>query len=189
MNINNETNNEMELGNWDDNFNWPEGVEAVKFNDEMRFSSMGHEVVAQSIRIEHRDGTMERQDKGTWYVDTGEPYDRLNPRPCITCGLRQTSEGHDPCIANLPGIRNACCGHGVTEGYLNFSDGRTVRGMFMSIDQLVDDEVQRVELRRSIDIHNEPSVASQPATAPTTAPDGRLEKSLDESSSHCRNPE
>ena len=41
-------------------------------------------------------------------------------RPCTRCGEMPTEEGHDACIANLPGVRNACCGHGVEEGYIQF---------------------------------------------------------------------
>lgn len=29
---------------------------------------------------------------------------------CPHCG--QARMGHDPCISNLPGVVNACCGHG-----------------------------------------------------------------------------
>jgi hypothetical protein len=48
-------------------------------------------------------------------------------RPCGTCGLalhfpgpeegRRWWGAHDPCIAELPGVRVACCGHGVAERY------------------------------------------------------------------------
>lgn len=34
---------------------------------------------------------------------------------------------HDPCIAALPGIRYACCGHGAGDGYLYFNNGIVVR--------------------------------------------------------------
>jgi hypothetical protein len=33
----------------------------------------------------------------------------------------------DPCIAHLPGIRYACCGHGTGDGYLYFENGIVVR--------------------------------------------------------------
>lgn len=54
----------------------------------------------------------------------------INLRPCVKCGLMPTLEGHDPCIANLPGVQNACCGHGVERGYIQFTDGRIIRGCF-----------------------------------------------------------
>jgi hypothetical protein len=31
---------------------------------------------------------------------------------CLACGRFRTAELHDPCIANLPGVQFACCGHG-----------------------------------------------------------------------------
>jgi hypothetical protein len=34
------------------------------------------------------------------------------------CHQLRTPEGHDPCIANLPGVIEACCGHGVCPGYI-----------------------------------------------------------------------
>jgi hypothetical protein len=33
----------------------------------------------------------------------------------------------DPCIAGLPGVRFACSGHGVGEGYINFDNGVVLR--------------------------------------------------------------
>jgi hypothetical protein len=45
-------------------------------------------------------------------------------RPCRRCHLPPTIKGHDPCIADLPGVRFACCGHGFQEGYVMFEDER-----------------------------------------------------------------
>lgn len=53
---------------------------------------------------------------------------------CPKCGLKPIG-GHDPCIANLPGVDYACCGHGKEEGYVKFKSGHTLRGNF---DHLVD---------------------------------------------------
>lgn len=54
-----------------------------------------------------------------------------NHWPCSACGAeRPTAEGHDPCIANLPGVSYACCGHGYGHAYVTFSDGRIMRGHF-----------------------------------------------------------
>jgi hypothetical protein len=39
-------------------------------------------------------------------------------RPCVVCHRLRTPEGHDPCIANLPGVIKACCGHAVCPGYM-----------------------------------------------------------------------
>jgi len=71
--------------------------------------------------------------KGKWrYVDTGEFSWEAPPRPCPKCHELPTEEGHDPCIANLPGVKFACCGHGVEKGYITFNDGRIIRfhGMY-----------------------------------------------------------
>jgi hypothetical protein len=55
-----------------------------------------------------------------------------------------TEEGHALCIANLPGVKNACCGHGLeaNRAYIVFDDGNEVRG---------NEEVNRVveELRQT----------------------------------------
>jgi len=65
------------------------------------------------------------------YRDTDEPVPRgPSERPCRKCRKLPTSEGHDPCIANLPGVKAACCGHGVEPGYVLFETGHVIRGKF-----------------------------------------------------------
>lgn len=57
----------------------------------------------------------------------------LNPYhwPCPACGaVEPTPEGHDPCIADLPGVDFACCGHGCQAGYIAFANGTVIRGEF-----------------------------------------------------------
>lgn len=57
----------------------------------------------------------------------------INPYhwPCRACGaMEPTPEGHDPCIASLPGVEFACCGHGRGPGYVAFSNGTVIRGEF-----------------------------------------------------------
>jgi hypothetical protein len=49
---------------------------------------------------------------------------------CPQCGEQPSPEGHDPCIARLPGVKFACCGHGVRPGYVVFHGGRVLRGFF-----------------------------------------------------------
>ena len=63
------------------------------------------------------------------YADNGKPLNE-EERFCIKCGLFPTSEGHDPCIKNLPGVIAACCGHGTTSGYVSFENGLVIRGDF-----------------------------------------------------------
>lgn len=43
------------------------------------------------------------------FLDNDEIY---KPRPCALCKKHVTDLGHDPCIANIPNVKNACCGHG-----------------------------------------------------------------------------
>ena len=39
-------------------------------------------------------------------------------RPCVQCGRLAAPDGPDPCLGMLPGVRAACCGHGVDEPYV-----------------------------------------------------------------------
>jgi hypothetical protein len=48
------------------------------------------------------------------FLDTGEPLSIR--RRCPVCDERETPDGHDPCIANLPDVFAACCGHGLPCG-------------------------------------------------------------------------
>lgn len=48
-------------------------------------------------------------------------------RKCPRCEKLDTKEGHDHCIANLPNVDYACCGHGVDDGYVKMSNGKTIR--------------------------------------------------------------
>jgi hypothetical protein len=65
-------------------------------------------------------------DGEVWcYKDSGEPtVDTHKERPCGSCGEHATAEGHDHCLGTLPGVMNACCGHGVMgDAYVQFWDG------------------------------------------------------------------
>lgn len=69
------------------------------------------------------------------YKDTGEKT-LGNERPCAACSLVRTPEGHDGCLGTLPGVSNACCGHGQpNEAYLQLSDGSDIRG-FDALDMI-----------------------------------------------------
>jgi len=68
---------------------------------------------------------------GEWvYSDTEEPTVSGNSkRACGVCSEHRTKEGHDACLGTLPGLMNACCGHGVEdEAYVQFLDGFSVHG-------------------------------------------------------------
>ena len=66
------------------------------------------------------------------YVDNDDEvtYENEDKRPCKKCGKNVTKDGHDPCIANLPGVKFACCGHGKEKGYVSFGNGIVIRGHF-----------------------------------------------------------
>lgn len=67
------------------------------------------------------------ETRKTWvYSDDGTSVaDTWQERPCGHCGEHATAKGHDACIANLPGVMNACCGHGdPIDAYVQFRDGR-----------------------------------------------------------------
>lgn len=68
-----------------------------------------------------------RFDGKRWvYWDTGEEPNE--ERPCGKCGRKAGPDGHDPCIARLPLAMNACCGHGDSSPYIQFTNGETVTG-------------------------------------------------------------
>ena len=75
---------------------------------------------------------------GRWvYADTGAPTaEAWLERPCGYCGMPATDAGHDGCIGEVPGVMNACCGHGVeSDAYVQFLDGSTVCGK-RALDQM-----------------------------------------------------
>lgn len=72
-------------------------------------------------------------DTGWHYADTLEPLPATGGvvRPCAHCGLQTPlGEGEvDPCLGVLPGVDNACCGHGVRdEAYVRFTTGIVLKG-------------------------------------------------------------
>ena len=63
------------------------------------------------------------------YSDTKQLVSDAPERACGHCGLSQTPEGHDGCLGSLPGVMNACCGHGVeSEAYIQYRDGNHITG-------------------------------------------------------------
>jgi hypothetical protein len=66
-------------------------------------------------------------------MDLSEEW-RYGRQPCPICGKKRPKNGfrfkHDPCIANLPGVLYACCGHGIHEAYVMFETGHVIRGKF-----------------------------------------------------------
>ena len=72
--------------------------------------------------------------EGRWvYADDGSPLPATGGeiRPCKKCGaLFPLGKGEvDPCLGVLPGVDNACCGHGISEqAYIRFTNGVVIKG-------------------------------------------------------------
>jgi len=64
--------------------------------------------------------------KDWFYVDNNKPY-KKEERACIKCKLKVNNDKPDPCLGYLPGVKYACCGHGVEEGYIMFENGKVIR--------------------------------------------------------------
>lgn len=78
---------------------------------------------------QHRGHQIEYSGGAYRYKDTLEKVSDNPSRECGSCGLANTKEGHDGCLGELPGIMNACCGHGNLKGaYVQFLDGFCIRG-------------------------------------------------------------
>lgn len=69
------------------------------------------------------------------YEDGTSPNEAI--RPCPKCNLCPTDKGHDACIADLPGVAFACCGHGVS-GLLGRIHSRDVNGVDREFDSVED---------------------------------------------------
>lgn len=64
------------------------------------------------------------------YCDNNEKtVENWKNRACGACGKENTPEGHDGCLGTLPGVINACCGHGrIGTAYVEFEDHEIIRG-------------------------------------------------------------
>lgn len=51
----------------------------------------------------------------------------INTRPCPLCSKIPTKEGYDACLGYICGAKSACCGHGVTSGYVSYDTAERVR--------------------------------------------------------------
>ena len=62
---------------------------------------------------QHRGHTIVQQEDESWiYADTGQGVSKNPNRQCGHCDLPNRKDGHDACLGVLPGVMNACCGHG-----------------------------------------------------------------------------
>jgi len=77
----------------------------------------------------YRGHNIEYKNNKWIFSDTKQLVSDNPNRACGHCGKSQTENGHDACIPDLPGVMNACCGHGiVSEAYIQFENGECIRG-------------------------------------------------------------
>lgn len=106
----------------------------------------------------HRTVWLGDEDKGRWvYEDTGEPLPASGgkARPCLHCGRKfPLGEGEvDACLGVLPGVDNACCGHGIrAASYIRFENGMTVQGFLVNQP----DGAERVDQENNDSRHQNP---------------------------------
>ena len=101
-----------------------EGFRVIEDDEEIMIQT------PESLRYYFGYAVLRRPGKPDSYIDSGKPIEIPCARPCPKCGRFQSPQGFDPCIANLPGVLAACCGHGVQPGYITFANGTEVRGFF-----------------------------------------------------------
>lgn len=83
-------------------------------------------MVALSYLNGNKTKTVVKGKKKRWEYADGKPVGKdgkIEYRPCPKCGGLPTEEGHDACLRKLPGVKSACCGHGVRAGYIAFENG------------------------------------------------------------------
>lgn len=70
------------------------------------------------------------------YMDGAKVKDE--ERSCPRCGSAHEFSDHDHCIANLPNVKYACCGHGKEDGYVNLDNGKVIRfGTHLTREQII----------------------------------------------------
>lgn len=71
----------------------------------------------------YRGHVIAKNERGRWvYKEDGLLVSADIDRACGHCGKPNTPEGHDACLGALPGVINACCGHGSpNEAYVQYA--------------------------------------------------------------------
>lgn len=58
------------------------------------------------------------EDSAGWhYVFNNEPISNIDCLVCPRCQKISGVNEPDICLGHIPGIKSACCGHGVEEGF------------------------------------------------------------------------
>jgi hypothetical protein len=82
-----------------------------------------------TVRSTWRGHTIVFKGGAWWFEDTDEPVLGDKRGDCGHCNGHRTIEGHDWCLGTLPGVMNACCGHGeLGEAYVQMPDGTITQG-------------------------------------------------------------
>jgi hypothetical protein len=68
-----------------------------------------------------------------WGVANIQPLPGREGLRCDRCGQYATRKGHDPCLADLPHVVSACCGHGHRFAYATLSNGFCLVGKALKI--------------------------------------------------------
>ena len=86
------------------------------------------------VKSKYRGHEIEVRNETWVYCNNNISVESIKNIPCGNCGQPITKEGHDACLGELPGLMNACCGHGNSEeAYVQFSDGHIVDGQSADI--------------------------------------------------------
>ena len=64
------------------------------------------------------------------YKDNNVKLEDMPFRPCAKCREYPNENGDDACLGHLGNVMNACCGHGLNKGYIQFDCGIIIRGYF-----------------------------------------------------------
>jgi len=71
----------------------------------------------------HRGHPMILRNNVWLYQDNCNPVSDDPDRECGHCDKPNTPEGHDACLGTLPGVMNACCGHGTSaDAYIQYEE-------------------------------------------------------------------
>lgn len=84
--------------------------------------------------VNHIKGWATYRDKeyNLRYIDTNNKIEEEFGRPCRKCGRYSYPgkeengfwiEDYDSCLGQLPNVKHACCGHGISDGYILFENG------------------------------------------------------------------
>lgn len=60
-----------------------------------------------------------------WKHTDGSGINKI--KVCPKCNKLPNKDGSDACLNKLPGVKNACCGHGVSDGYIQFTNNTMIR--------------------------------------------------------------